>query len=477
MRSKIIRLAPRQQLSLSLRLLMLIAILCSLIGFHAIANGGINGRRFDTWAAGSPAPAGVIKGRVVDKAGLPVEGASVVVAGSKQGTTTNSNGRFTLTIPDGQNVVLEVSSVGFQTLSLSVGQQTDVIITLEEESTGLNQVVVIGYGTKRKKDLTGAISSISANELQRVPTTSFTASIAGKVPGVVITQTSGAPGGASSVRIRGVGTTGGNQPLYVIDGVPMGTGSAGPSNSSLGTGSVGVPGSSYGLDAMSSINPSDIESIEILKDAAAAAIYGSRAGNGVILVTTKRGKEGSVNINLNSYAGFSQLWRKPAFLNAQEFATMANELYTNSGLVPNPQWANPKSFGEGTNMIDRIFRNAPLQNYDVSIEGGSKNIKARLALGYNAQDGTMIETSYKRYTGRATVDLRASDKLNFGGSLAFAITRSKGQNSDAMQGGIFNLAQQFFPTLSPDSAFLVTVFIIPKTEITRFSGQRASTTA
>ncbi|HZG25558.1 MAG TPA: carboxypeptidase-like regulatory domain-containing protein, partial [Chitinophagaceae bacterium] len=260
MRSKIIHLAPRQQLSLSLRLLMLTAILCSLIGFHAIANGGNNGP-FDNWAAGSPAPAGVIKGRVVDKAGLPVEGASVVVAGSKQGTTTNSNGRFTLTIPDGQNVVLEVSSVGFQTLSLSVGQQTDVIITLEEESTGLNQVVVIGYGTKRKKDLTGAISSISANELQRVPTTSFTASIAGKVPGVVITQTSGAPGGASSVRIRGVGTTGGNQPLYVIDGVPMGTGSAGPSNSSLGTGSVGVPGSSYGLDAMSSINPSDIESI------------------------------------------------------------------------------------------------------------------------------------------------------------------------------------------------------------------------
>ncbi len=386
-------------------------------------------------------PPGPIKGRVTDRAGKPVEGASVVVSGSQNGTTTNAEGRFTLPVEDGSNIVLEVSSVGFQTQRVRAGKQTEIGIVLEEASAGLNEVVVIGYGTKRKKDLTGSISSVNSADLQKVATSNFTSAIEGKVPGVYISQTSGAPGGASSVRIRGVGTTGGNQPLYVIDGVPM------------GSNGLSVPGSSYTVDGLSMINPNDIESLEVLKDAAAAAIYGSRAANGVILVTTKRGKEGGVNVNLNAYAGISQLWRKPAFLNAQEFATMANELYTNSGLTPNPQWANPKSFGEGTNMIDRIFRNAPLQNYDLSVSGGTQNIKARLALGYNDQDGTMIETSYKRYTGRATVDLKASDKLSFGTSLAFAVTQSKGQNSDAMQGGIFNLAQQFFPTLSPDSAF------------------------
>ena len=391
--------------------------------------------------AHTAAPPVEIKGRVINKTGNPVDGVSVMVAGTKNGTTTNSDGRFTLTVPTNENVVLELSSVGFQTLTVRTNNQTTLTITLEEVSAGLDQVVVVGYGTKRKKDLTGAISSISSSELLKVPASNFTAAIEGKVPGVYITQTSGAPGGASSVRIRGVGTTGGNQPLYVVDGVP------------LGAESMGIPNSSYGVDAMSIINPNDIESIEVLKDAASAAIYGSRGANGVILVTTKRGKEGAAVVNVNAYTGYAQLWRQPEFLNAQEFATMANEIYTNSGLALNPQWANPKSFGEGTNMIDLIFRKAPLQNYDLNVSGGTKNLKGRLSLGYNDQAGTMIETSYKRFTGRATVDLKAGDHMNFGASLAFTSTESKGQNSDAMQGGIFNLAQQFFPTLSADSAY------------------------
>ena len=386
-------------------------------------------------------PPGIIRGRVVNKGGTPLEGVSVLISGTKNGTTTNKDGRFTLTVPDAGNAVLEISSVGFQMQTVNVDRQAEINITLEEVNAGLDQVVVIGYGTKRRKDLTGSISSVNSNDLQKVPSTSFTSAIEGKVPGVYISQTSGAPGGASSVRIRGIGTTGGNQPLYVIDGVPT------------GAGNIAVPGSSYSVDGLSVINPNDIESIEVLKDAAASAIYGSRAGNGVILVTTKRGKDGGVNVNLNAYGGFSQVWKKPQFLNAQEFAAMANEWYTNSGLTPNPQWANPKSFGEGTNMINRIFRNAPLQNYDVSVSGGTKNVKARLSLGYNGQDGTMIETSYKRYTARATVDLKASDRLTFGGTLAVAMTESKGQNTDALQGGILNYAQQFFPTLSADSAF------------------------
>ncbi|MCX6213018.1 TonB-dependent receptor [Spirosoma sp.] len=372
--------------------------------------------------------------------GQALPGVSITLKGTQQGTTTDAEGRYRLQVPDG-NAVLVFSFIGFETREILTGTQTELNVSLTPSDQVLNEVVVVGYGTKRKRDLTGAISSVSSGDLQKVATSNFTSAIEGKVPGVYVTQTSGAPGSASSVRIRGVGTTGANQPLYVVDGVPM-TGE-----------STSVPGSSYGIDAMSILNPNDIESIEVLKDAASAAIYGSRGANGVILVTTKRGKEGAAQVAINASAGIAQLWRKPAFLNAQEFATMANELAANSGIKPNPEWANPKSFGQGTDMIGLVFQNAPVQNYDISISGGTKNLKARLSLGYNDQVGTMIETYYKRYTARATADLKAGEKLSFGGSLAFASTETKGQNTDPLQGGIFNLAQQFFPTLAQDAPF------------------------
>ncbi|RAJ93145.1 TonB-linked SusC/RagA family outer membrane protein [Larkinella arboricola] len=383
----------------------------------------------------------VIQGIVKDETnGQALPGVSITLKGTQQGTTTDADGRYRLQVPDG-NAVLVFSFIGFETRELLTESQTELNVSLTPSNQVLNEVVVIGYGTKRKQDLTGAISSVNSTDLQKVNTSNFTSAIQGKVPGVYITQTSGAPGSASSVRIRGVGTTGANQPLYVIDGVPM------------GGESMAVPGSSYGIDAMSILNPNDIESIEVLKDAASAAIYGSRGANGVVLVTTKRGKEGAAVVTLNASAGVARLWRKPEFLNAREFATMANEMAVNSGIKPNPEWVNPESFGEGTDMVGLIFRQAPVQNYDLSISGGTKNLKARLSLGYNDQAGTIIETYYKRYTARATADLKAGDKLNFGGSLAFSSTESKGQNTDPMQGGIFNLAQQFFPTLAPDAPF------------------------
>ncbi len=381
-----------------------------------------------------------VRGVVTDAAsGKPLVGVTIQVKGSSTGTTTDIDGKFSIAAPD--NAILVVSYLGFAKQEVKVNGNAALNIALQATNTGLNQVVVIGYGTERKKDLTGAIASIKSEDLTKTAANSFTTAIQGKVPGVFISQTGGAPGAAASVRIRGVGTTGGNQPLYVIDGFPVN-----------GEG-MSIPGSSYKVDGLSIINPADIASIEVLKDAAAAAIYGSRAANGVILVTTKRGKEGLMDVNVNAYTGFSQLWKKPAFLNATEFARMANELYTNSGMAPNPQWADPESFGKGTDMIGEIFRNAPMQNYDLSFSGGTQKLKARMSLGYTDQKGTMIGTSYKRYTGRLTVDLKGNDKFSFGGSLAFAATESKGQNTDAMQGGIFNLAQQFFPTLNRDSAF------------------------
>lgn len=379
----------------------------------------------------------MVSGKVTDSSGGSLPGVSVAVKGTTNGTITDSDGNFKLlNLP--VNAFLQFSFVGMKTQEIKVGSQTTIDIVLAVETVGIEEVVAVGYGTQRKKDLTGALSSIKAKDLVNVSSPSFTSSIQGKIPGVYVSQTSGAPGGSSSVRIRGVGTTGGNEPLYVIDGFPIGGGAA------------SIAGSSDKVDGLSIINPNDIESIQVLKDAASAAIYGARAANGVILITTKRGKEGNAKVALNASTGVQQLWKNPEFLNAEEFATLANELYKNSGMTPNPQWANPSSLGKGTNWIDLVFRNAKMQNYDLSISGGTQKLKTSLSLGYLDQDGTMIETFYKRYTGRVTADLKVNDKLDFGGSLAFTVTQAKAQQNSVMNYGIFNLAQEMYPTLGPN---------------------------
>ena len=309
---------------------------------------------------------------------------------------------------------------------------------MKEDSEALDEVVVIGYGTMKKKELTGSVSSLKAGDIVKVASNSFTNAIQGKIPGVQITQSSGAPGAGGSVRIRGIGTTSGNDPLYVVDGMP------------IGGSNMSISGSGDNISGLSIINPNDIESIEVLKDAAAAAIYGARAANGVILITTKRGHEGLAKVNYNGYVGMQQLWKKPEFLNATEFATLANELFANSGMEPNPEFANPSSLGKGTDWIDAIFRTALTQNHDLSVSGGNKNTQASLSLGFLDQDGTMIETWYKRYTGRLTVDLKANDHLKFGSTLAFTYTQAKGQRNNELRVGIFNLAQQMYPHLGLD---------------------------
>jgi TonB-linked SusC/RagA family outer membrane protein len=370
----------------------------------------------------------------VSRTSLP--GVNIAVKGTTRGGATDVDGKYTITASG--NEVLVMSFIGYEKQEIAVGTKSQIDVLMQPSMTVLDELVVIGYGTQKRSELTGAVTSIKADEIQKVASNSFTSALQGKIPGVFINQTSGAPGGASSVRIRGVGTTGGNQPLYVVDGFP------------LGGGGMGISGSSDRIDAMSIINPNDIESIEVLKDAAAASIYGARAANGVILITTKRGKDGTTKVNLDAYAGVQQLWRQPEFLNATEFTTLANELYTNSGMTPNPEWANPSSFGQGTNWINQIFSNAPVQNYDLRISGGSKKMTGALSLGYRDQQGTLIETWYKRFTARITSDLKVTDKLRFGSSLSFALSRARGQQNQEMRIGIFNLAQQFYPTLGPD---------------------------
>lgn len=389
----------------------------------------------------SPIQQEELSGTVTDINGTPLQGVSILLGRNDQGTLTDENGEFSLPAPTehlDNGAELRVSLVGYHPQQIVIGSSRTFSITLEESLSDLEEVVVVGYGTQRRKDVTGSIASVRSEELEKVQTPSFTSALQGKVPGVQIQQTSGAPGGSSSVRIRGVGTTGGNQPLYVVDGFP------------ISSGSLSISGSSDNIDGLSVINPNDIESIEVLKDAASAAIYGARAANGVILVTTKRGKEGEARISVKSSLGFQQLWKKPGFLDATQFATLANELYTNSGMEPNPEWADPQSFGTGTNWINQVFRTAPVQNYDISASGGTQNLKTAVSLGYLNQQGTMIETDYERYTGRFTADLQASDRLQFGGTLAYTHSLGKGQQNQVMNRGIFNLAQQFYPTMGPE---------------------------
>lgn len=376
-----------------------------------------------------------ITGNVIDESGEPIIGASIQIKGTGQGTVTDVDGNFTLHVPENANTLI-VSYVGMQTQEVPVNQNVNIILKSDTEL--LSEVVVVGYGTQRKKELTGSVTSVKSEEITKVASNSFTNALQGKIPGVQISQISGAPGAGSSVRIRGIGTTGGNDPLYVIDGMP------------IGGGNMAISGSGDNIGGLSIINPNDIESVEVLKDAAAAAIYGARAANGVILITTKRGSEGLAKVNYNTYFGSQQLWRKPEFLNANEFATLANELFANSGMDPNPEFANPSSLGEGTDWIGAIFRSAPTHNHDISISGGTKNSQTSISLGYLDQDGTMIETWYKRYTGRLTADLKANDYLKFGSTLAFTHTQAKGQRNNELRVGIFNLAQQMYPHLGID---------------------------
>ena len=240
-----------------------------------------------------------VTGVITDDKGEPIVGANVIEKGSTNGTVTNVDGNFTIDVSEGS--ILLISYVGYDTYEIKVTAKTSYNIVLKEDSEALDEVVVVGYGTMKKKELTGSVSSLKAGDIVKVASNSFTNAIQGKIPGVQITQSSGAPGAGGSVRIRGIGTTSGNDPLYVVDGMP------------IGGGNMSISGSGDNISGLSIINPNDIESIEVLKDAAAAAIYGARAANGVILITTKRGHEGLAKVNYNGYVGMQQLWKKPEF--------------------------------------------------------------------------------------------------------------------------------------------------------------------
>ncbi len=330
-----------------------------------------------------------VKGTVKDASGQPVIGAAVVVDGTSIGTTVDLDGNFAINDAVPSDAVLVVSSIGYRTVRIPVGGGSLNII-LEEDTEMLEETVVIGYGVQKKSVVTAAISSITSEDLKSQSQTRVDNLLQGMTSGVVVTSPSGAPDAASQVRIRGIGSTNNSEPLYIIDGFAV----------------------SGGIDYL---NPNDIERIEVLKDAASGAVYGARAANGVILVTTKQGSKGQTKVSYDFSYGWQNPWRKPSVLNATEYAIIMNEGYINSGDAP--IYDDPYAFGEGTDWVNEVFNhNAPVMKHDLNISGGNDRLTYSTSVGYLTREGTIGgnfgRSNYDRFTVRQTLNATLFDNTN-----------------------------------------------------------------
>ncbi|WP_224997903.1 TonB-dependent receptor [Cesiribacter sp. SM1] len=377
-----------------------------------------------------------ISGRVTDAlTGESLPGAAIIVKGTSIGTVTDVNGNYRLEV-SGTDAVLVFSFIGYLQEELQVGSRASINIALSPDLEQLDEVVVIGYGSVKKSDLTGSVASVKAEDLKAVPVTSFDQALQGRAAGVQVIQSTGAPGGETNIRIRGTSSVNASsEPLYVIDGMLV--------NSNGGEMSIGGRGPRIG--ALSTINPNDIESIEVLKDASATAIYGSRGANGVILITTKRGKAGKGTVNFESYYGVQEVAKKLDLLNAAQFADLINEANVNAGRAP--VYVNPDRFGEGTDWQEELFQTAPIANYQLSFTGGNENTKYAVSGGYFTQDGIVIGSDFNRYSFRVNLDSDISDRFTIGSNLSYNRLSSNGvlTGPGTIVPGVITNAIQFNP--------------------------------
>ena len=345
---------------------------------------------------------GIVSGRVTGSNGEELPGVNVVIKGTQKGTTTDVNGQYSLPgVPTG--ATLTFSSIGFAPQEIAVGSRTTLNVGLSADDRSLSEVVVVGYGTQRKAETTGSIASIKSADLVQTPVVNVAQGIQARVAGVQVVQNSGAPGGNVSVRIRGTNSINGtSEPLYIVDGIQISNG-----------------GGITDVSPLSTINPNDIESVEVLKDASATAIYGSRAANGVVLITTKRGKTGVTRVTYDGYYGVQSVRKKLDVLNAAQFAQLDNEVFKNN------YYPDPASLGQGTNWQELIFQQAPIQNHQLSINGGSEKTQLALSANYFSQDGIVINSGFKRYSLRLNLDHRISERIKVGTSILGSYTDSK----------------------------------------------------
>lgn len=358
-----------------------------------------------------------IKGVIYDDKGEPVIGASVIVQGTSNGTISDLDGNFTLSAPEGS--VIEVSFVGFKTQKIKVAQKSDFHIVLHDDTELLDEVVVVGYGVQKKSDLTSAVASVKADEIVGTSVTSLDQGLQGRAAGVVVLNTSGQPGAGTSIRIRGTSSiNGNNEPLYVIDGIPVISDAA-----SFSTGATKNPS----LNPLTNINPSDIESIEILKDASATSIYGARGANGVVLVTTKHGKSGKPNVSVGAKFTWQQVTKQMDMLNSVQLAELANEAADNDGIERNPVFADLNNLAKiNTDWQDEIFRIAPMQNYDVSVSGGNDKTTYFISGNLLLQDGIIIGSDFGKGSFRVNLNQQINKWLKAGISANLSYSRSNG---------------------------------------------------
>ena len=375
-----------------------------------------------------------VRGTVVDETGEPVIGAGVLVQGTTIGTTTDVDGSYVLDrVP--ANAVLEVSSIGYETKTEAVNGRSVIDFVLREDALLLDDVVVVGYGVQKKSVVTASISKVDGDQLNTVKASTINDALKGKVSGVQITQASGQPGSGSQIKIRGIGTVNNSDPLYIVDGMPV----------------------DGGIDYL---NPTDIQSVEILKDAASAAIYGARAANGVVLVTTKNGTKGKATITYNGSYGWQNPWRKKEVLNAQEYMTIMNEMDVNDGINPRYTLAQVAAAGKGTDWQDETFNyNAPVQQHQISVSGGTDKATYFLSVGYFNQEGIIggnyDKSNYDRLSIRSnntyvpyeTTDRDFLNKVTVTANLAYSRITSKGIETNSEFGSILGSAVAFNPTI------------------------------
>ena len=358
-----------------------------------------------------------VTGRVTDENGEAIPGVTVLVKGTSTGTVTDLQGQYAIDVDQGNTLVF--SFVGYFTKEVTVGNQSVINVTLTEDVKSLEEVVVVGYGTQRKKDLTGSIGVVTSKDIEANTISTPDQALQGKVAGVNVRRNSFAPGGGISVQVRGTASlSAGGQPLYVIDGVPISTDLQTSGQNDAGT---------FGAapNPMNSIDPSTIESIQVLKDASATAIYGSRAANGVVLITTKRGEAGLHNIDFSASLGVQSLSNRLDFLTASQWAEQANERADLLGQNRAFSDQEVSSFGDGTDWQDQVFRTAPSQKYKLSFSGGNESLRYFIAGNYTDQDGIIKGTNFQRYGTNINLDADISKRLQIGQSLMFTITNNK----------------------------------------------------
>ena len=376
-----------------------------------------------------------ITGVVSDATG-PVIGASVVVKGTSNGAATDLDGRFSLNVQPGQTLV--ISYIGYITKEVKVGAQSHYDITIEEDRNSLEEVVVVGYGTMKKSDLSGSSASIGEAALKGSVITSLDQSLQGHATGVTAVTTSGAPGSSSSIRVRGIGSINANQePLYVIDGVIVQTG--GQSGADFGLADRLGNGKVSTISPLSTLNPSDIISMEILKDASATAIYGAQGANGVVLITTKRGKAGEAKFSYDGMFAVNRQVKRLDMMNLREYAEYYQDFVNDGWIIKsqaNANYSDPSILGTGTNWQDAVFQTALQHQHQISAQGGTDAVRYYVSGNFMNQEGTIIGSEFKRYSMRANLDAQLKPWLKLGMSTTFSTTNDDLKKADGTEGVI-----------------------------------------